>query len=357
MNNNYGLIMAGGIGSRFWPMSTSRCPKQFHDILGTGKTFLQQTFSRLCKIIPSNQIYVITTKNYVDLTLEQLPQINKSQIIIEPIGRNTAPCNLYAALKIQQLNPQANILVAPADHLILDEDIFAQKAELAFDKAQANNALITLGITPTRPDTGYGYIQFLGGDDSCKIVKTFTEKPSLEIAQQFIASGDFLWNAGIFIWSAKGILTAFKEHLPDMYTALDSVKEHLNSNKETEVIAKTYPTLQKISIDNGILEKASNVMVIPSSFGWSDIGTWGSLYENTNKDQNGNTLQGKHILTYNTQNTLIKNTTNKAIVVNGLDDFIVVNTTDALLVCPRSKDQEVKRAVNDFKIKQLDEFV
>ena len=358
MNKNYfGVIMAGGVGSRFWPLSTTEYPKQFHDILGTGRTFLQNTFDRLKKLIPVDQIYVVTLEEYVDLTLQQLPELAENQVIAEPSGMNTAPCNLYAAKLIHEINPDANIVVAPSDHLILNEDIFIEKLKLALNETENKEELITLGIQPTRPDTGYGYIQFLENNKSdIKKVKTFTEKPGIELAEVLYKSGDFLWNAGIFIWKAKTILKSFQEHLPEMSESFQRIKNPLNSEKGKEEIKSIYSTVQMISIDNGILEKANNVYVIPSSFGWSDLGTWKSLYENSEKNAENNVKKGKYILTYNTNDSLIYTSQNKAIVVDGLENYIVVNTRRALLICPMDKDQMIKAFVSDLKLNKGEKF-
>ncbi len=358
MNSNYfGVIMAGGIGSRFWPLSTSDYPKQFHDLLGTGKTFLQQTFERLSKIIPQDQIYIVTLEEYIDLTLEQLPQIDKERVIAEPKGMNTAPCNLYAAMLIHARNPEANIVVAPSDHVILEESVFTQKLELALEQAEKKEILVTLGIQPTRPDTGYGYIQYFPDEKSeIKKVKTFTEKPGIDLAEAFYKSGDFLWNAGIFIWKANTILNSFKEHLPEMYESFHSIQNALSSEKGQKEIKKIYSTVQFISIDNGIMEKADNVYVIPSSFGWSDLGTWKSLYDNQEKSGGDNVKRGKHILAYNTKNSLIYTSQNKAVIVDGLENYIVVDTENALLVCPMDKDQAIKAFVSDLKLNKGEQF-
>lgn len=348
--------MAGGVGSRFWPLSTAAYPKQFHDILGTGRTFLQQTFDRLAKIIPQDQIYVVTLDEYVDLTLEQLPRISKEQIVAEPVGMNTAPCNLYAALLIQEKNPDARIVVAPSDHVILDEKIFLEKMNLALEESVQNETLITLGIQPTRPDTGYGYIQFIDGEEELKKVKTFTEKPGIELAEVFYKSGEFLWNAGIFIWSAQAILNAFQKHLPEMYDSFQTIQHPLSTPEGTRELRKLYGTVQFVSIDNGILEKAENVYVIPSSFGWSDLGTWKSLYENSKKDKQGNVKRGKPILTYNTGKSLVYTSQHKAVIVDGLENYIVVDTENALLICPMDKDQTIKTFVSDLKLNKGEQF-
>lgn len=350
--------MAGGIGSRFWPMSTQKYPKQFQDILGTGRTMIQQTFDRISKIVPVENIYVITNQEYLSLTAEQLPELNLENIVGEPMMKNTAACNIYMAKKIGAKNSAANIIVLPADHLILKENIFLKKVELGFNLAEKNDYLITLGIKPTRPDTGYGYIQFVEKKKSEYFrVKTFTEKPDLEIAKTFLESGDFLWNAGIFIWSASCILAAFESFLPEMYQNFESCE--YNSDGEVECINIIYPKVNKISIDNGILEKAKNVYVIPADLGWSDLGTWNSIYENAEKDQNENTATSKYTVTYNSNGNLIKlKNQNKAVVIDGLQNYIIIDTEKALLICPRENDQLLKEYVHDLKsLKKGDHFM
>ncbi|WP_228442041.1 mannose-1-phosphate guanylyltransferase [Chryseobacterium nematophagum] len=348
-SDKYCVIMAGGIGSRFWPMSTQKFPKQFQDILGVGRTMIQQTYDRIKKIIPDENIFVITNKEYVSLSHQQLPEIPEENIVGEPMAKNTSACNLYMANKIAEIDPQATMIVLPADHLILKEETFLQKVEIAFDLASKNEFLVTLGITPTRPDIGYGYIQFVDkkGSDFFK-VKTFTEKPILEIAQSFLESGDFLWNAGIFIWNVKSIHDAFEEYLPEMaqhFKACD-----YNSKEENNCIEIIYPKVQKISIDNGILEKAKNVYVIPADLGWSDLGTWTSVYENTEKDENDNAINQKYLLTYDSTGNIIHMKNNhKMVVIDGLKDYIVVDTEKVLLICPREHDQLIKDYVLDLK--------
>lgn len=347
--NNYCVIMAGGIGSRFWPMSVQKFPKQFQDILGTGRTMIQQTYDRIQQIVPKENIFVITNQEYVTLTHEQLPEIPGENIVGEPLMKNTAACNLYMANKIAAKNPDANVIVLPADHLILKENKFLEKVNLAFELASENEYLITLGITPTRPDTGYGYIQFIEekGKDYAK-VKTFTEKPSLEIAKAFLESGDFLWNAGIFIWNVKAIQHAFREFLPEM--TQEFVSCEYNSDKEMVCIETIYPKVEKISIDNGILEKAQNVYVIPADLGWSDLGTWTSVFENAQKDENSNVIKSKHVLAYNAKGNIIRlKNDNKAAIIDGLENYIVVDTDKALLICPIQNDQLIKEYVTDLK--------
>lgn len=355
--NYYGVIMAGGVGTRFWPLSTTKNPKQFHDILGTGRTFLQQTFDRLAKVIPAENIYVVTLEEYKEMTLIQLPELCEQQVISEPKGMNTAPSNIYASKIIYAKDPEANIVVAPSDHLILDEPTFVKKLEFALNEAEKNEVLVTLGIQPTRPDTGYGYIQFIPNDESeIKKVKTFTEKPGLELAEVLYKSGDFLWNAGIFIWKAKTILKSFQMHLPEMYDAFEPIRDLDDTDEGRAQIQKIYSSIQTISIDNGILEKAENVFVIPSSFGWSDLGTWKSLYENSEKNGGNNVKKGRHVLAYNTKNSLIYTTLKKAVIVDGLEDYIVVETKKALLICPMDRDQTIRAFVKDLKLSKGEEF-
>lgn len=350
--------MAGGIGSRFWPMSTKKYPKQFQDILGTGRTMIQQTYDRIKKIVPVENIFVITNKEYIALTEQQLPDIQLQNIVGEPMMKNTAACNIYMAKKIAAINSKANIIVLPADHLILKENIFLKKVELAFSVAQKKDYLITLGIKPTRPDTGYGYIQFVDTKNSEYFkVKTFTEKPDLEIAKTFLESGDFLWNAGIFVWNVQSILSAFDQFLPEMSQNFDSCE--YNSEGESQCIDLIYPKVNKISIDNGILEKAKNVHVIPADLGWSDLGTWNSIYDMAEKDDTHNATKSKYMLSYNSNGNLIKmKNQNKALIIDGLENFIIVDTDKALLICPRENDQLLKDYIQDLKtMKKGDKFL
>lgn len=350
--------MAGGIGSRFWPLSTQKNPKQFQDILGTGRTMIQQTYDRISQIVPPENIFVITNIEYISLTEQQLPDIKSENIVGEPMMKNTAACNIYMAKKIADQNPEANIIVLPADHLILKENIFLKKVELGFNLAEKNDFLITLGIKPTRPDTGYGYIQFVEKKNSEYFkVKTFTEKPDLEIAKTFLESGDFLWNAGIFIWSAKSILSAFESYLPEMSQNFESCE--YNSENEAQCINLIYPKVNKVSIDNGILEKAKNVFVIPADLGWSDLGTWTSIYENSEKDENQNAIKSKNVITYRSKGNLINlKNSNKAAVIDGLENYIIVDTEKALLICPIENDQLIKEYIQDLKtLKQGEKFL
>jgi len=278
MNNNYyAVIMAGGVGSRFWPMSTQENPKQFHDMLGAGKSLIQKTFDRLAQTIPSENILISTNKRYENLVLEQLPNVSKNQLLLEPSMRNTAPCVLYAALKIKAINPDAVMIIAPSDHWIDDEETFTNNIKEAFEFCENNDVLMTLGIQPNSPNTGYGYIQFDESISSIKKVKQFTEKPDLETAQKFVDSGEYLWNAGIFIWSAKSIIEQFKNQLPVMHSLFNKGNDSYNSANENQFIDENYSDAENISIDFGILEKATNVHTLPVEFGWNDLGTWGSL--------------------------------------------------------------------------------
>ena len=340
--------MAGGIGSRFWPMSTAEFPKQFHDILGTGKTMIQQTFERIRQVIPTENIFVITNAEYLELTHQQLPELPKNNVVGEPSMRNTAACNIYMANKIAQINPEANIIVLPADHLILKEQTFCKKVKFAFNTVSQNDYLVTLGIQPTRPDTGYGYIQFSSKyDEEIHKVKTFTEKPNLETAQKFLNDGGYLWNAGIFIWNVKSIVNSFEKYLPKMAKEFQS--ESYNTENEKEFIEKIYPNVEKISIDNGILERADNVFVIPADLGWSDLGTWTSVFENAEKDENQN-AKSFNSITYNTEGSIIRiKNREKTAIIDGLKDYIVIDTEKALLICPRNNDQLIKQYVADLE--------
>lgn len=348
MNTNYyAILMAGGVGSRFWPVSTSEFPKQFHDMLGTGETLLQKTFSRLQKTIPTENIFILTNSKYNDIVIKQL-NISSEQILLEPAMRNTAPCILYASLKIQKLNPQAQILVAPSDHWIEDEDLFVHHLKKSFDFCQKNDALMTLGLQPTYPNTGYGYIEFDSFDhNSIKKVLQFREKPDLVTAQDFINRGNFLWNAGIFIWSAHSILSAFEKYQPDMYALFKKGDITYNTSAEKEFIEKNYPLAENISIDYAILEKSHNVYVLPSDFDWNDLGTWGSLYDKLPKNSENNAIINAKVLTEDANNNIIRTDSNKLVVLKGIHDFIIVETPDTLLIYPKSDEQNIKKIVQN----------
>ena len=357
--NHYVIIMAGGIGSRFWPMSRTEFPKQFHDILGNGKTLIQETFDRFTSYIPTENVYVVTNDRYYQLVKDQLPLLSDDQILLESVGRNTAPCVAYACYKINKINPEAIFAVAPSDHLISKPEKFKDHIQLAMNACEENNMIMTLGITPTRPDTGYGYIQYLEDDENKRYhkVKTFTEKPNLEVAKSFLASGDFIWNAGIFIFSGKAILEAFGQYLPDVADLFSELKEVYYTDEEQAAVNEAYATCKSISIDYGIMEKADNVYTIPSEFGWSDLGTWGSVHENSNKDGDDNALPVQHI-TYEAKHNVVKtNKEQKLVVLKGLEGFIVVDTDDALLICPKSDDQFIKQIVGDVKSQYGEKYV
>lgn len=358
--HTYAVIMAGGIGSRFWPLSRSSKPKQFLDILNMGKTLIQMTYERFLPICPKENIYVVINEEYHQLIREQLPQLDESQILKEPTRRNTAPCIMYACHKIHSKDPKANIIVAPSDHVILKEEDYRSVLQSALDFTQKNDALITLGIRPTRPDTGYGYIQYLENDnvdDTVKKVKTFTEKPTRDIAASFIKSGDFLWNSGMFVWSGESILKAFSEHLPETVDAFRDGAEYYNKPGEEEFITMAYSQCTNISIDYGIMEKASNVFVIPSEFGWSDVGTWGSIFEIYEKDYLGNAVDGKLVQIYNAADNMISVPDNKLVVIQGIDGYCIIDTPDVLLICKKDQEQEIKQITADMKRMKLEKYL
>ena len=349
--HHYVAIMAGGIGSRFWPMSRSNYPKQFLDILHIGQTLIQQTFERYKKLVPVENIYIITSKEYVELTKKQLPELAVENILAEPSRKNTAPCIAYIAFKLFQKDPLAVMMAAPADNLIPDTDQFVQTGRRALDFVDNINALVTIGITPTSPNTGYGYIQHDGPEVASGVhkVKTFTEKPNLELAKTFVASGDFLWNAGIFTWKVRNILMAFEKFLPEIFEVFAAEKDSFNTKKETQVIEKIYPLCTSISIDFGIMENADNVYVIPASFSWSDLGTWNSAWQNMDKDYFGNAVAGDHVTIIDAKNCIVQVPDNKLVLLQGLEDYIVVDTKDVLMICKKEKEQEIKDYVADLK--------
>ncbi|MBL4577947.1 MAG: mannose-1-phosphate guanylyltransferase [Flavobacteriales bacterium] len=353
MKNNYCIIMAGGIGSRFWPISTAEKPKQFLDILGVGRTLIQQTYDRFNNICPRENIYVVTNEIYKDEVIEQLG-IEPDQVIAEPLRRNTAPCIAYASFKIAEINPNANLIVAPSDHLILDQPGFEKIIGLALDQAMSEDCLITLGIKPSRPDTGYGYIQFIeankGEGGLIKKVKTFTEKPDLKLAREFLESGDFYWNGGIFIWTSQSIMNGLEALLPEVYNLFKEGEGIYNTEKEQAFIIEAYERCKNISIDYGVMEKAENVYVVLSDFGWSDLGTWGSLYDNLNKEDNGNAVIGKKVFMYDSNNCIVNIPDEKLVILQGLDDYIVVQSKDTLLVCKKSEEQKIKDMVSEVTL-------
>ncbi|MBK8088054.1 MAG: mannose-1-phosphate guanylyltransferase [Chitinophagaceae bacterium] len=357
--NHYVAIMAGGIGSRFWPMSRTGFPKQFLDILHTGRTLIQATYDRYLQFIPNENIYIVTSFDYKEIVAAQLPDLSVENILCEPSRKNTAPCVAYIAYKLQQLSNDGLLICAPADHLILDAPAFKKVCMDAFSFVNNINALVTLGIKPTYPNTGYGYIQHepLPVADSMYKVKTFTEKPNLELAKTFLASGDFLWNAGIFVWKVKNIIKAFEKFLPEMNELFVAEQEQFNTANEQEAIDRIYPQCTNISIDYGIMEKADNVYVMPSSFGWSDLGTWNSAYENMEKDYFGNAVAGKTVMVIDATKNVVHVDDKKLVLLQGLDDFIIVDTKDVLLICKKEKEQEIKEYVAEVKRNIGDKFL
>lgn len=348
--HQYVIIMAGGIGSRFWPYSRKNHPKQFHDILGTGRTMIQQTADRFEGICPPENVFVVTNEDYYELVKEQLPYLADEQILLEPVMRNTAPCIAYACYKIYSKDPKANLVVSPADHVILNPEQFKKDIQTALNATQDNDILATLGITPTRPDTGYGYIQankeeMLG---ELNKVKTFTEKPQLEMAKAFLESGDFVWNAGIFVWKAKTIIHYFKKLLPEIADPFHELTPHYYTSSEKELMQKAYYQCRNISIDYGIMEKADEVYVLPGDFGWSDLGTWKSLYEQSEKDENQNAFLGD-IMAYETTNCIVKTPKNRLVVIQGLENYIVAEHDNVLLICNKDQEQQVKKMLTQVK--------
>src|SRR3984893_4316291 len=357
--HHYVVIMAGGIGSRFWPMSRQDFPKQFLDILNTGKTLIQWTYERFTTFIPPENIFVVTSHEYSQIVKDQLPDLPVDNILGEPSRKNTATCISYISFKLMQKDPKASMLVAPSDHLILDQKGFVKVCLEALSFVNKHNAFITLGLKPTSPNTGYGYIQYEQHSvtDNVYKVKTFTEKPNLELAKTFLSSGDFLWNAGIFVWQVKNIIGAFERYLPEMYDVFIAEKDAFNTPAEKKALEHIYPLCTTISIDFGIMEKANNVYVIPASFGWSDLGTWNSAYENLEKDELGNAIAGENVLVIDAEKCIVHSGNNKLLVLQGLDDFIVVDTQDVLLVCKRDKEQEIKDYVAEVRRNIGDEYL
>ncbi|HOP03115.1 MAG TPA: mannose-1-phosphate guanylyltransferase [Tenuifilaceae bacterium] len=360
-NNVYCVIMAGGVGSRFWPLSRQAMPKQFLDILGTGSSLLQQTFSRATNFCPPENVYIVTGTQYKDLVLAQIPSISSEQIILEPMRRNTAPCIAFANEKIRKRNPNALVVVAPSDHLILDQASFIRTIETSLSFAQAHEALITIGIKPSRPETGYGYIQVKKQVEknipNLFKVKTFTEKPSLEMAELFLETGEFYWNSGVFVWSLSAISSAFTKYLPEVSNLFSESSKHYNTQNEAQIVYDIYSECKNISIDYGIMEKADNVYVICSEFGWSDLGTWGSLYLNSAKDAHGNTVSGSNVMHYDVSNSLINFPNDKLVVVQGLSDYILVERDNILLICKKENEQEIKQYLNNVIIEKGDRFI
>lgn len=357
INNTFVLIMAGGVGSRFWPKSRNNFPKQFIDILGIGKSLLQLTYERFLNVCPPEQIFFLTNEIYTDLIKEQIGLSSSENIISEPCRRNTAPCIAYAAFKIASINPDANLVVAPSDHLILKENAFVASVKSALAFADQNDALLTLGIKPTRPDTGYGYIKFdnTNTGEICK-VEQFLEKPTLEKAEQFIKTDDYVWNAGIFIWNVNSLLKAFKTSASSIYNLFEKGLPHYNTANETSFIAEHYPQSENISIDYAVMEKATNVYTLPGDFGWSDLGTWASLHSVMEKDENDNSFAGKASFFKETSDCIVQVPSDKVAVIKGLNNYIVVDDGKVLLIYPKQLEQEVKNVSIDVVGQLGEEF-
>ncbi|MCB9251442.1 MAG: mannose-1-phosphate guanylyltransferase [Flavobacteriales bacterium] len=353
MSEKFAVIMAGGIGSRFWPVSRTDNPKQFLDILGTGKTLIQMTFDRLVPLFDKEKILIVTNKEYLDLVQKQLPEIPSGNILLEPSMRNTAPCIAYSVYKIRSKFPNASLTILPSDHLISNEAEFLRKISEALEFSGEQDTIVTLGIKPSRPDTGYGYIQYLSEKEEKKIykVKTFTEKPTLEVAENFIRSGDFLWNAGIFVANVKTWVNAYLKFLPEIHELFDAGSKFYNTKQEEDYIERSYSLCTVISIDYGIIEKAENVYVIPSSFGWSDLGTWRSVKEISGSNEQNNVLIGENVIDRETQNCMVYNSDKGIIVLQGVENLLVVKSEDALLICDIDMEQEVRVIVKDIKEK------
>ena len=358
MKNNFALIMAGGVGTRLWPVSRKHFPKQFHDVLGIGESLLQLSYNRLLDVCPPENIYIISNKLYYGLIKEQLPNMADEQILLEPQLRNTAPCVAYALHKISQKNPEANLIVSPADHLIVRQDQFKQVTLKALDEASKKDILITFGITPTRPDTGYGYIEYdkEQGDNSVYKVAAFKEKPDATTAESFLEAGNFVWNSGIFVWSLEAIHNSFEKNLPEVNELFASGADDYYTEREEGFIQRAYDECINISLDYGILEKADNIHVIPADFGWTDLGTWKSIDTQQQKDDYGNSLQGT-VLVYDTQNSFVKVPKGQIAIVQGLDNHIVIYEENALMICEKDQEQMVKKFLNDIKDQGHNEFV
>lgn len=358
MNKNYyAVLMAGGVGSRFWPISTTDNPKQFHDMLGTGTTLIQKTFQRLNTFVPTENILILTNERYNDLVLEQLPLVKQEQVVLEPAMRNTAPCILYAAMKIQKMNDNAVMIVAPSDHWIEDEASFAKDVTACFEKCEAEDVLCTLGIKPSFPNTGFGYIEYNKKDSSqIKKVNQFREKPDYETAKGFLSQGNFLWNAGIFMWSVKTIVNAFKSYQPKQFQLFKDGFSVFNTSDEKAFITANYSKAENISIDYAILENSSAIYVLEATFDWNDLGTWGSLYDKLDKNEHENAIVNAKVLSQDANGNMIRSKAGKVIVVDGLNDYIIVDKDEVLLIYPKSKEQDIKQVLNKVKDAFGEEF-
>ena len=356
-NHRYCVIMCGGIGSRFWPYSRADRPKQFIDFFGTGRSLLQMSYDRILPMVPAENIVIVTNALYAPLVKEQLPDLRDDQILLEPARRNTAPCIAWAAYHIAARDPQASMIVTPSDHLITRQQAFQQCVTTGFEFVEQNDALLTLGIEPTRPETGYGYIQIGSAvDETISKVKTFTEKPNLELAKVFLASGEFFWNSGIFMWKAQTVIDALHRYAPDIATVFDAGQDCFGTDREMEFIAQEFSGCMSISIDFAIMEKASNVFVERVNLGWNDLGTWSALYDNSPKNRESNVTQNCSVLAYNSKGNIFAVKGDKLVVVSGLNDYIIADAGDVLLVCPKSEEQRIKQMVNDAKVNFGDKY-
>lgn len=352
----YCVIMAGGAGTRFWPKSRKNLPKQFLDIFGTGKSFIRMTYERFARKITADHFIVVTNARYRDLVLEHIPELRPEQILCEPVGRNTAPCICYAAYSLRKTAPNAAMIVTPSDHIVRDDEAFDKALDDTLNFLDGRNALMTIGITPTRPETGYGYIQ-RSSDSPISRVKCFTEKPNIELAQTFLQCGEFLWNSGIFIWKVSDIIEAVAKYLPEHHALFDGIAAAYGTEAEAEAIARVFAECRAISIDYGVMEKADNVYVRSGDFGWSDVGTWGSLYMHSRKDKYANAKPVDKCYTYDTRNSIISLPQGKTAIISGLRDYIVVDTDDVLMICPRSEEQNIKKYIDEVKYNSGDEHI
>ena len=346
-HNNHLVIMAGGIGSRFWPLSDEKCPKQFLDILGMGKTLIQMTVERFSSLVPIENVWIVTSKEYGDIVIEQLPDIAKDHVLLEPCRRNTAACICYASWRIKHINPRANLIIAPSDHLITDTEKFQDAISESLQFAAETDAIVTLGIRPTRPETGYGYIQAdlsysSSRNSNIYRVDSFTEKPNLEVAEEYLRTKNYLWNSGIFVWNVSTIVNAFRVYQPEMSHLFESISPFYATPDEQRAIDRIYPQCENVSVDYAILEKAEEVFVFPATFGWSDLGTWGALRTQTKQDKYGNATIGSGIELHETFNSIVRTSSLKKIVVQGLDGYIVVENNGTLLICKLSEEQRIK---------------
>lgn len=356
--NRYCVIMCGGVGSRFWPYSRTALPKQFIDFLGTGRSLLQLTVDRLEGIVPAQNIIMLTNEQYASIIQEQLPQIKPEQILLEPARRNTAPCNAWAAWHIKALNPNAKIMVAPSDHLILKHQAFKDSVIKAFEFIEQNDAIVTFGVKPSRPETGYGYIQEgTPVDEHFSKVKTFTEKPDKELANVFLESGEFYWNSGMFFWSVDTIIEAMRTHAPEIAEIFDGGNDIYATDAEKQFITTNYQACPNVSIDYAVMEKSHHVFVEKVDFGWSDLGTWGSIYDNSPKNRDGNVTPGTRVLAFDSHNNVIAARGDKLVVVSGLNGYIVADTPDALLIVPINDEQKIKNYVNEAKTHFGDKYL